>query len=293
MPKQMPGYQEHQDKLTAAQNAVEAKRLAAAKKKNDDAEDKKQKKLTAKKLGYVKKSIKGSSFGSFLKGFASAQTIAFVIGSLSFLVFQGRLVTAEEQYEANAEHFGYGHVNYDDYDDTYDSGIYGDMSYGQAIKNAYLLDDWRKGEGGVFQGICGMLSILIALGVGVSNAKEKNNEKNRKASEILKQLEQLKNYGIDAPTLIKDLTPSINKILESLSKIDRGYFDNLIAGGLNKADYETCVAIVSGYLKSHPKEYNQVIAIIDEATLPPEIVKKYGKGKTISFAAAQAMQFEK
>jgi len=219
-----------------------------------------------------------STFASFMKAFFTTNMIAFMTGSLAFALNDGKDAT---DYSLGHEPLVSSH------------DIYGDMTYGQAIKNAYLLDDWRHGKGGVFQGLCGMFTIIMSIALASSFAsmtKDDNKKKTAEAKKLLMELEQLKNYGIDVPNLIKDLQPSITKILESLSEVDRGYFDNLSKGGLDKVNYETSVAIVSGYLKSHPKEYDKVIEIINEATLPEAIKKKYGKRKTISFAAAQEFQ---
>ncbi len=79
-------------------------------------------------------------------------------------------------------------------------------------------------------------------------------------------------------------------IISKLSAQDRGYIENLLSGGLNNANFETAVAIIEGHLKSHPDDYAEIISIIDEATLPRDIVEKYGAGKTVSFVAAHAMQ---
>lgn len=244
------------------------------------------KQLLDKKLKIVSEHIpvfeRDSKTESFVKGFFVGNAIFFMLGSLAF--FYGKAGQAVARFHGRS-----GAAD--------KSIIYGNMSYEQAIKNAYLLEDWRNSEGGVFQGICGLLSVLISIGIGVRSIKlEKRaaeEEDTLLAESVLKDLEILKDYGVDVTALSKRLTPDIKKILESLSEIDRGYFNNLIAGGLNKADYETCVAIISGYLKSHPNEYNKILEIIDNATLPDAVKQKYGKGKTISFAAAQALQSER
>ena len=264
MVKQMPGYEEQKIKTDKSEQEKKAEKLKKA-----------QEKVQNKKINIVAKQAGISSTDEFFKMLFCAQAAFFIFGSLGYVSSRYNWVN---EFNGDTEYF-------------ITEGIYGrDMSYGQAIKNAYLLEDWRNGKGGVFQGICGMLSILISLwiaGLVASGKRAKDAEK------ILSELEKLKEYGVDMNQLNEDLKPTMNKILKSLSAIDRDYFDNLANGGLDKATYETCVAIVAGYLKAHPKEYNQVITVIDEATLPEEIKKKYGKGKTISFAAAQALKPER
>ena len=265
MPKQIPGYKEYKDKLTAAQKAAEEKRAAAAKKKADDAEKEKQEKLkkSAEKLETkirrkkVRAITKQRIIKRVFKALLVSNMITFVCGSILWLTED---FWEDEYYDR--DEFGYAY-----------SG-----SYWKDLKDAYGAD--------LEITLCNVIVVLTLFIIALIVKREDDED-------TLKQLEKLKDHGVDMPQLIEDLTPSIKKILKSLSKIDRGYFDNLAAGGLDKADYETCVAIISGYLKAHPKEYNKIIAIIDEATLPPEIVKKYGKGKTVSFAAAQAMKFDR
>lgn len=252
------------------------------KEKTEEAKEKDFLKMQLKKLATVFKSTskKDSAFVEFLKTFAAVQTIAFITGSMAFL-FSGRT-----QYEDNYGRATGGAIN------NPLNEIYGDnMSYSQAIKNAYLLDDWRNGNGGVFQGVCGLLSMVAALGLASSAGAGKAKSNFIKSRSIMLQLDELKQYGIDANKLIKDLDPSVKKLISEMSEKDRGYFDNLISGGLDNADYETCNAIVSGYLKSHPKEYNEIIKVIDTASLPEELKKKYGK--MISFTAAQEMRPER
>ena len=65
--------------------------------------------------------------------------------------------------------------------------------------------------------------------------------------------------------------------------------ENLLNGGLENANWDVANAIVAGHLKSHPEDYNEIIKIIDQATLDPALVKKYGKDNVMSFGAASAM----
>lgn len=280
MSKELPGYADHKAEIEAAKKALEAKMAEKKQQEQDNMAQKAQKKVLAQKLRVVAKYSdikKHNAFTAFLKEFATVQAVSFIIGSVAFL---GGKVLDREYVPMDERDIHTGYV----------APIYGgSMSYSQAIKNAYLLDDWRHGNRGVFQGICGLLSLFLAYGFGTSEFKKQKKSDEKKYGEILAQLESLKDYGIDVPQLIQNLTPNMEKLISKMSEKDRGYFDNLVAGGLDKANYETCVAIVSGYLKSHPDEYNKVIEIIDEATLPETIKKKYGKGKTISFAAAQEM----
>ncbi len=58
--------------------------------------------------------------------------------------------------------------------------------------------------------------------------------------------------------------------------------------GLDAANYETVVAIVKGHLKSHPEDYVKIIQVIDEATLPPVLVKTH-TGKSMSWGVVLAI----
>ena len=299
MPKKIPGYGEYQQQQEAKRKAKEAEIQEQNRKKTEKEVEKKAEKLKKakekiqdKKIKIVSKNIKLTknrpTFREFLRGFFIGQMIAFLIGNIDY-VFN---ILGPEYDNGQWTSGGRFWRGFDDQN----LGRSLKVPYGEALKNAYGFGD-LKDETVRFQVIANLILTILSLMLGtrfaIKNEKIEKNRKQEKANNILSHLEQLKDYGIDVEQLIKDLTPSINKILESLSEIDRRYFDNLAAGGLDKAKYETCVAIISGYLKSHPKEYNKVIEIIDEATLPPEIIKKYGKGKTISFGAAQAMVREK
>lgn len=277
MPKQMPGFQDYK-------KSKEEKTTTELNEKTKENERKEFLKMQLKKFGTIFKhtSKKDLAFGDFLRKFFQVQAISFLIGSMAFL-FSGRTQSENDYGEKTGGIFN-NPLN----------EIYGDdMSYGQAIKNAYLLEDWRNGEGGVFQGICGLLSMIIALVLATLEGSRKVKSNMIKSKTILLQLDELKKYGIDVKQLIDKLGPGAEKLISAMSEKDRGYFDNLVAGGLDKANYETCIAIVSGYLKSHPKEYEKVVKIIDEATLPDEIKQKYGKGKTISFDAAREISSER
>ena len=208
---------------------------------------------------------KKSEVLDFFAGFFTSQAVTFLLGSLAWFC------SIED--------------NYDNGPQIRTNGIYGEISYVQAIKNAYIFDDWRHGKGGIFQGIAGLIAYFVAVYIGLQSAKRL--EKQR-ASDILNGIDTLKmGTGLGVKGLFKELGPNIYKILSSLSEIDRGYFGRLVSGKLEDVDYETCVSIIDGYLKSHPEEYEEIIKVIDEAVLPESIKKKYGKGKTISFGAAR------
>lgn len=270
----MPGYDAYKKQIEAEerreQSRLKRQRIERA---NED--------LKRAKMEEIAKKVPGLGFKNFLSNSFMVFVSTVIVGSFAWLT------SSKEGFHINL-------TNYDNFDDeetpswTYD--IYGDMSYGQAIKNAYLWDDFRKGNGGLFQGICGMISIALSLGLGGMLASIKNGEEKRqKIESAFDQLEQLKNYGVNAKKIMSSLEPAVRDVVSKMSELDRGYLENLLAGGLSKANYETVTAIVSGFLKSHPDEYNRIVQIIDEATLPEEVVKKYGKGKTVSFGAANVM----
>ena len=210
---------------------------------------------------------KKSEVLDFFAGFFISQTVTFLLGSFAWFC------SVDD--------------NYDNGPQIRTSGIYGEMSYVQAIKNAYVFDDWRHGKGGVFQGIAGLIAYFLAVYIGMQSSKRL--EKQR-ASDILTRIDNLKmGMGLGVQRLFKELGPNIYKIVSSLSEIDGGYFGRLVGGKLEDTDYETCVAIIDGYLNAHKDEYEEIIKIIDEAVLPESIKKKSGKGKTISFNAASKL----
>lgn len=182
--------------------------------------------------------------------------------------------------------------------------FYHGVSYGQAVKNAYLFDDLIHGnEGGAWQAIAGLVAILISLELGRRELKEKFEDIESLKSErrhrweyidsVYSRLETLKEYGVNVEHLIYGFKDYAAKLVSKMSEMDRGYLENLLNGGLENANWDVANAIVAGHLKSHPEDYNEIIKIIDESTMDPALVKKYGKGKTISFGAAAAMMSTK
>ncbi len=106
---------------------------------------------------------------------------------------------------------------------------------------------------------------------------------------LLETADSLKKVGISAEEAEWVHKQCGEWIISRLSELDRGYLENLLSGGLENVNYETAAAIIAGHLKAHPKDYAMITKVIQEATLPREIVKQYGDGKTASFAVAQAM----
>ncbi len=282
MVKQRIGYDEYQEKLSEERQAAKQQEIERLKKAGKKLLDRKKRIVVLHERDNVNRAI---------QGFFVAQMVTFLAGSISWFFDVGGLYTNERGE---------------------------DLSYLEAFKSAYGMGATNQIPGHYYITII-VSCVLFVMFMGIiapydkiseqsfiefKNARKKPegmlkgkwDAKNRKdyeeihwAERIVDRLEALKDYGVNVPLLLENMGPNINKIIKSFSKIDRGYFDNLARGGLNKADYETCIAIVEGYLKSHPKEYEEIIKVIDEAVLPESIKKKYGKGKVISFGGAQAL----
>lgn len=269
MVSKIPGYDEHHEQLTKQQVAEAMQKL----------QDMKRQVITSKSGGRAKQ------FGGFCAGTFVTFAVHFLLGSLAWWTsYEHTGIDDNENF-----HSAVDAENADLSWETPTHWIYGDMPYDQAIRNAYMWEDFRNGNGGLFQGICGLLSIAVSLFAGTYVARFVKQDQNKQAQEILDQLDSLKTYGIDAKKVLNNLKPEVEQLVSKMSELDPGYMENLLSGGLTKASYETSVSIIGGFLKSHPDQYNRIVQIIDESTLPEEIVKKYGKGKTISFGAAQTM----
>lgn len=284
MVKQRIEYDEYQEKLSEERQAAKQQEIERLKKAGKKLLDRKKRIVVLHERDNVNHAI---------LGFFVAQMVTFLAGSISWFFDVGGLYTNEKGE---------------------------DLSYWEAFKSAYGMGATNQIPGHYYITII-VSCVLFVMFVGIIAPYDKISEqsfiefknarkglrpdgmlrgdwdyKNRKdyeeihwAERIVDRLEALKDYGVNVPLLLENMGPNINKIIKSFSKIDRGYFDNLARGGMNEADYETCIAIVEGYLKSHPKEYEEIIKVIDEAVLPEEIKKKYGKGKVVSFGAAQAL----
>ena len=182
-----------------------------------------------------------------------------------------------------------------------EEAIYRGASYKQAIKNAYLFDDFRNGnEGGTWQAIAGLLAILISVGAGGRVVKKKIHAvptkktdafiRSSRINEIYINLEKLKEYGVRTDVLIDGLGRCATTLVSKMSELDSQYLENLLDGGLETANWDVANAIVAGHLKAHPEDYNEIIKIIDESTMDQELVKKYGHGQVMSWEAAQVMR---
>ncbi|MDE6478388.1 MAG: hypothetical protein K2L94_04035, partial [Alphaproteobacteria bacterium] len=178
--------------------------------------------------------------------------------------------------------------------------FYHGVSYGQAVKNAYLFDDFIHGNpGGTWQAIAGLIAILVTLELArrktkdkfddIPSVKREKDARNKYIHDIYSQLEMLKDYGVRTDDVISSLRGYAVKLVTKMSEMDRGYLQNLLNGGLENANWDVANAIVAGHLKSHPDDYNEIIKIIDAATMDPAIVKKYGRDGIMSWGAARAM----
>lgn len=272
------GYDEYQEQSDKERQAAEAARKRQLEKEQEQkkkkekerlqrAQEKLENKMRKEKKQVVAKEVKPFLQYSFLKGVLIGQFVGIGLGSAVF---------------------GLDELSAGDWDPNTNSEVtpvYN--SYGEAIRDAYGMGDW---EDEPFRAaVVTFLNLLITCTVmGIIISKDRKSKKDE-MNQVLEDLRKITWSGVDVDEIMRRLGPSATKMLESFSAIDRKYFDHLAKGGFDKANYETCVAVISGYLKSHPKEYEEVIKIVDEAVLPEAIKKKYGKGKTLSFGAAKAL----
>lgn len=164
-----------------------------------------------------------------------------------------------------------------------------DQSYGDAMKDLWFMNKLATLPKERMVQIIALFATVGLIYSIVRLNKEVKKDKNFTIDQLYLHSETLKQYGLSSKDIEECYKRCGDLIISKMSEMDRGYVENLLVGGLNNANYETVVAIVEGHLKAHPDDYQQIIQIIDEATMPPELVKKYGKGKTISFGAAQVM----
>lgn len=84
----------------------------------------------------------------------------------------------------------------------------------------------------------------------------------------------------DIETIVEMVPGIISKMAES----ERVYFDKLMSGEIdiqdNKALYGMAVAIMEGHLRKHPEDFEQILAKIDQRTIPQGLMNKYGKGRS-------------
>jgi len=268
MAKRM-GYDEYQEQLDKERQAAEAARKRQLEKEQEQkkkkekerlqrAQEKLENKMRKEKKRVIAREVKPFWQYSFLKGALIGQIIGFVLGS----AVTGLDIAIGEEYNPNTNTWEGPRFN----------------TYGEALRGAYG-EDFASTLLNLFI-TCTVMTIIIA--------KDRKNKKDE-MNQVWEDLRKITWSGVNVDEIMHRLGPSATKMLESFSAIDRKYFDHLANGGFDKANYETCVAIISGYLKSHPKEYEEVIKIVDEAVLPEWIKKKYGKGKTLSFGAAKAL----
>ncbi len=274
MTKQRIGYDEYQEQLETQRKAEEAEReeqereIEEQKRKEEEARSiKAQKKLEKKKKRIIARKIRPFLQYSVLRGALIGQIVGIALGSAVF----GLDKALEGDWDPNTN--------------TETKARY--HTYGEAIKSAYGMGDWEDNPFGVgFDSFMNLLITCVIMGIIISKDTK---DKKEKAKELFHAMEKLKVNQIadnNLTSLVENLNVDGDKILESLSRVDRSYFEAVAEGKINK-NYERCVAIILGYLKAHPKEYEEVIKVIDEAVLPESIRKKYGAGKITSFAAAK------
>ncbi len=302
---ELPGYTAEQKRLLEeAEKLREQKEKEAAAEKEKVAETKKQKlaqaafKLEQDKKDIIREQLRPSHERAMagitpnadgLREFMRVMGIGFLIGNAMWLA---------SKIEPAPAGLNVTHLMYDE-----------DMSYGQALKNAYFFDGVRgikEDPRGLMQSIAGLVVLIMAISsASKARSKAKSDasvEKfnfNSQVEGIYATLELLKQPGMsdrrDDAVKGYDVGGGIARALEKvgdgvlskLSEKDRGYIDNLLAGGLNDVTYKTAVAIIQGHLQSHPQDYIEIIKVIDAATLPTEMNEKYGK--TISLGAAEAI----
>ena len=270
------GYDEYQKELERKRQAAERKqkeeqkKIEAEKQKKEQARLAKAKeKLERAKRRIIARRVRPFLLCSVIKGALLGQIIGIMIGSAFFGL--DHLFEGEWDPNTNTETT----ARYD--------------TYGEAIRSAYGMGDWEDDPFGAgFDTFMNLLITCVAMGIVVSrDAKDKKEKTNR----LFRALEKMKNGcgTVELDRVIEELNIDVNKILESMSEKDRSYFESLAKGNLSTLNYERCVAIIRGYLKAHPKEYAEVIKVIDEAVLPESIRKKYGAGKITSFVGAKTL----
>ncbi len=160
-------------------------------------------------------------------------------------------------------------------------------TYGDALKSAYFMGD----KIGV-DTVCHMVAMAVIAAISVMAYSAKRDERFDGVSHTVHYIydivEDLKRPGLSPSTIATVQEKCVPLVISKMAARDRGYIENLLRGGLDKASYESVVAIVKGHLESHPEDYAEIVKVIDAATIPDEINKKYGK--TISLPAALAMK---
>lgn len=278
MTKQRIGYDEYQKELERERQAAERKQKEEQQKIEEEKQKKEQarlakakEKLERAKRRIIARRVRPFLLCSVIKGALLGQIVGIALGSAAFGL--DKALEGEWDPNTNTE----TKARYD--------------TYVEAISSAYGMGDWKDDPFNAgLDTFMNLLITCVAMGIVVSKDAKSKKEK---TNELFRALEKMKQGGRDAifepVSLMESLNIDVNKILESLSKADRGYFESLAKGKLNTLNYERCIAIIRGYLKAHPKEYEEVIKVIDEAVLPEDIKKKYGKGKLLSFGAAKAL----
>ena len=72
---------------------------------------------------------------------------------------------------------------------------------------------------------------------------------------------------------------AVLEIIENLSKKDRTFFDNFIAGPTNIQKQELAIAVIKSHLKTHPNELDKLFKAFDIKAIPQEIRTAYNKNR--------------
>jgi len=70
------------------------------------------------------------------------------------------------------------------------------------------------------------------------------------------------------------------EVVSNMSEAEAVYFEMLMDGHLeiveNKTFYDMAIAVMEGWLRTHPKDMERVLTVFDRDSIPQELMQKYG-----------------
>lgn len=183
------------------------------------------------------------------------------------------------------------------------------ISYTQAFKRAYDIRNLTSTDrfyhasdsepDGIYT-IAAMLLLMTAAGVGIRRMQDDKEKAKDFEEHILREtlfssstpLDDLmiyfhwvqhpnmswrdNYYEVEQERLWK-LNPVCKSIVENMASLYPVLFERLLSGNTRFASRDYAIAVISGYLKSHPDEFQRIMDVYVGETLPKSLVRKYAK----------------
>ena len=163
-----------------------------------------------------------------------------------------------------------------------------------SLKNAYNVtnlfdgDKWKRKEhdraSDATETLFAILLLIAALEIGRRHVKDdeivaKRTLKVNISTGVMDDLYNIKTGHVWSPGLLWNMHPVSRAVIKHLSSQDSMRFNALLKGKVHRASRDYTMAVIRGYLETHPDELQKVLDVYEEESLPKSLLRKYG-GRT-------------